>query len=88
MGLRDRLKRLEGSQPCQECPYPAKIQTFESTSIIYEDGSVDFQRDPRLRDREPSRELCERCPYGPGGLNPPIRTIEVVRTVRAGQDEY
>ena len=89
MAINDRLARLEGSQPCQECPYPARIRTFRSTRIVYGDGSVDFQRDPRLRDSEPSPpKLCQGGPYALGGLKPPIRAIHIVRTVRAGQDEY
>ena len=89
MGIKDRLNRLEGGQLCEECPLPGPIRTFRSNRIIYPDGSVDFQRDPRLQDDEPlPPKLCERCPYGPGGLKPPIRTIHIVGTVEAGQDEY
>ena len=89
MGLRDRISRLEGEQRCEECPYPEPIQTFRSNKIVYPDGSVDLQLDPRLRDREPTPELCPRCPFGPlGGLKPPIRTIHIIGTVQAGQDEY
>ena len=89
MGLRNRLKRLEGAQPCEVCPYPQPIRTLRSTKIVYPDGSVDFQRDSRLQDDEPTTpKLCERCPYRPGGLEPPIRTIHIIGTVRARQDEY
>ena len=89
MAINDRLAQLEGEQRCEECPFPQPIRTFRSTKIIYPDGSVDFQRDPRLQDDEPTApKLCPGCPYGLGGLEPPIRTINVVRTVRAGQDEY
>ena len=88
MVINDRLARLEGEQPCEECPYSEPIRMLESVKIVYADGSVDYRRDPRLRDSEPQEELCGRCPYGPGGLEPPIRTIEVVRTVEASRDEY
>ena len=85
MGIRDRLARLEGDEarlcegsasPCQRWP----IRTVEVTRRIYEDGSEDWQRPPRADKRKP---LCEQCPYGPGGKKQPIRTIKIVRTVRA-----
>jgi hypothetical protein len=57
----------------------------ETTRILYDNGSEDWQRDPRCNE-EPRR--CSACPYGPGGLKPPIRTITVVRTVRTSQDEF
>ena len=89
MGLRDRISRLEGDQLCEECPLPGPVRTFRSTRILYPDGSEDLQLDPRLQDDEPTTpKLCERCPYGPGGLEPPIRTIHVIGTVQAGEDGY
>ena len=83
MAIRDRLSRLEGDEAglcaggasaCQRQP----VETIMVTRIIYEDGSEDWQRPPRAEKSEP---LCEFCPYREGGL--PIRTIEVVRSVRA-----
>ena len=83
MALRDRIAKLEGDQLCEECPYPRPIRTVEITRIAYPDGTVGHQRDPQDWADEPTPQLCERCPYRPSGKKQPIRTIEIVRTVRA-----
>ncbi len=91
MGIEDRLRRLEGERLCEGCPYApgrqkVQIRQMETTKIIYPDGSVDYRRDPALapldEDQEPPRELCGLCPYADPARRP-IRTIEVIRTVRA-----
>ncbi len=98
MGLKDRLRRLEGDRLCEDCPYSeatgrqkVEIRQMETTKIIYPDGSVDYRRDPALldEDQEAARELCEECPYSEatGGTRTPIRTIEVIRTIRASTGE-
>ncbi len=89
MGLKDRLRKLEGDRLCEDCPYApgrqkVQIRQLETTKIVYPDGSVDYRRDPALldQDHEPARALCELCPYA-GGARTPIRTIAVIRTIRA-----
>jgi hypothetical protein len=54
----------------------------ETLRVVYPDGGEDMLCEPS-GEEEPSAKLCGPCPYGPGGLKPPIHTVEVVRTVRA-----
>jgi len=91
VAIEDRLRRLEGGRPqlCDACPYDGPVQYLEALRIIYPDGSEDIQRDPKDTSDEPVK-LCGRCPYGPGGAlqdERPLEAIEVVRTVRAGEED-
>ncbi len=83
MGIRDRLRRLEGSRECDGCPYLAPMRTVETLRVLYPDGTEDRRRDPRDTERGTTRaEVCDQCPHARRG-RPPIRVVEVVRTVRA-----
>ncbi len=85
MGIRDRLRRLEGDRECEECPYRAPMRTVETLRVLYPDGTEDRRRDPRDTERGPGEaraEVCDQCPHARRG-RVPIRVVEVVRTVRA-----
>ncbi len=71
MGVRDRLKRLEGDEPerCEEAPCLRGISTVET--IVYPDGT-------RETVGGPLPPLCEACPVRRG--EGPIRRVEVVRS--------
>ncbi len=83
MGIRDRLRRLEGGRECEECPYRAPMRTVETLRVLYPDGTEDRRRDPRDTERGTAEtQVCGQCPHARRG-RPPIRVVEVVRTVRA-----
>jgi hypothetical protein len=83
MGIKDRLSRLEGGRECEECPYLAPTRTLETLRVLYPDGTEDRRRDPRATERGPAEtEVCHQCPHARRGV-PPIRVVEVVRTIRA-----
>ncbi len=83
MGIRDRLRRLEGDRECEGCPYRAPMRTVETLRVLYPDGTEDRRRDPRDTERGPAEpEVCGQCPHARRG-RPPIRVVEVVRTIRA-----
>jgi len=86
VAIRERLRRLEGDGPelCESCPHKGPILCLVATRIVYPDGSEEFHRDPEDPGDEPT-QFCARCPYGPGGEEPPITLIEVVRTIEAGE---
>ncbi len=71
MGVRDRLKRLEGDEPerCEEAPCLRGISTVET--VVCPDGT-------RETTGGPLPPLCERCPVRRG--EGPIRRVEVVRS--------
>lgn len=88
MAIRDRLRRLEanyGSGLCKSCPHQGPMDYRELTRLVFDDGTEEFHRDTEDSEGEPA-QLCGRCPYGPGGEEPPITLIEVVRTIRAGEE--
>ncbi len=83
MGIKDRLSRLEGDRECEDCPYLAPMRTLETLRVLYPDGTEDRRRDPRDTESGTTRaEVCDQCPHARGG-RPPIRVVEVVRTIRA-----
>ncbi len=83
MGIRDRLRRLEGGRECEGCPYLTPMRTVETLRVLYPDGTEDRRRDPRDTERGTAEpEACGHCPHARRG-RPPIRVVEVVRTIRA-----
>jgi hypothetical protein len=76
VALSDRLNRLEGDYgpELREERYCTQAPTFLEV-IRYPDSTEE-------RLDEPAPPLCASCPYA-DDPNPPIRHIEVVRTVRA-----
>ncbi len=83
MGIRDRLRRLEGGRECEGCPYRAPMRTVETLRVVYPDGTEDRRRDPRGAESSPApAAVCESCPHARRG-RPPIRVVEVVKTIRA-----
>ncbi len=71
MGIKDRLRRLEGDEPerCEEAPCLRGISTVET--VVCPDGT-------RETTGGPLPPLCERCPVRRG--EGPIRRVEVVRS--------
>ena len=82
----ERLRRRIAGDPnlCEARACQGPIVHTMATRVLYEDGTEEWQRPPPKK-RPP---LCATCPYRHGGE--PIRTIVIVRTVKAGNagDEY